>query len=57
MVSNKFLYDDGEGDEVFTDEWAASGGISAEEVVKLERGFLSAIVSFCLEKVVVVVQI
>lgn len=45
MISSKFLFDDGEGDEVFTDEWAASGGISAEEVVKLERDFLTAIVS------------
>lgn len=46
MVSSKFLYDDGEGDEVFTDEWAASGRISVKEVVQLERDFLKAIVSF-----------
>lgn len=45
MVSNKFLYDDGEGDEVFSDEWAASGGMSVGEVVKHEREFLNAIVS------------
>lgn len=49
MISSKFLYDDGEGDEVFTDEWAASAGISVRDVVKLERDFLMAIVSiFCL---------
>ena len=25
MVASKYLYDDGEEDEVFNDEWAASG--------------------------------
>lgn len=45
MVSCKFLFDDGESDEVFIDEWAASGGISAKELVHLEKDFLKAIVS------------
>lgn len=47
MVSCKFLFDDGESDEVFVDEWAASGGITINELVKLERDFLKAIVSLC----------
>lgn len=45
MVSCKFLFDDGESDEVFIDEWAASGGISVKELVHLEKDFLKAIVS------------
>lgn len=45
MISNKFLNDDGEGDEVFMDEWAQSGGVTVEDLVKFERNFLSAIVS------------
>lgn len=47
MVSSKFLYDDGEEDEVFMDEWAMSGSLSNKELVQLERDFLKAIVSFC----------
>lgn len=46
MVSSKFLYDDGEDDEVFMDEWAASGGLSIKELVELEKNFLNAIVSW-----------
>lgn len=45
MVSCKFLFDDGESDDVFIDEWAASGGISVKELVHLEKDFLKAIVS------------
>lgn len=45
MVSSKFLFDDGESDEVFIDEWAASANISVKELVQLERNFLKAIVS------------
>ncbi|KAJ8967526.1 hypothetical protein NQ314_002841 [Rhamnusium bicolor] len=45
MVSCKFLFDDGESDEVFVDEWAASGEISVRELVLLEKDFLKAIVS------------
>ncbi|KAL1512923.1 hypothetical protein ABEB36_002424 [Hypothenemus hampei] len=43
MVSAKFLFDDGQIDEVFMDEWAASSGMSCKELVKLEREFLNAI--------------
>ncbi|KAJ8985003.1 hypothetical protein NQ317_016914 [Molorchus minor] len=32
MVSSKYLFDDGESDEVFADEWAASGGISVRDL-------------------------
>lgn len=44
MVSSKFLYDDGEEDEVFMDEWAKSGNITIPELVKMEKNFLAAIV-------------
>lgn len=49
MVSCKFLYDDGETDEVFLSEWAASGGTTVKELIKLEKDFLKAIVcsNFC----------
>lgn len=43
MVSSKFLHDFGEEDEVFMDEWAASGGVTVMELVDLERQFLNAI--------------
>lgn len=43
MVSNKFLFDNGESDEVFMDEWAYSGGISVKEMISLEKEFLNAI--------------
>lgn len=45
MVSNKFLQDDGEDDEVICSEWAASGGLDLEQLKKLEVEFLNAIVS------------
>lgn len=45
MVSSKFLFDDGEIDEVFMDEWAASSGMTCRELAGLERDFLNAIVS------------
>lgn len=44
MVSSKFLFDDGEIDEVFMDEWAASSGMTCKQLVQLERDFLKAIV-------------
>lgn len=44
MVSNKFLQDDGEEDEVIPDEWAASAGISLVDLNQIERDFLHAIV-------------
>ncbi|XP_056632204.1 protein CNPPD1 [Diorhabda sublineata] len=43
MVSCKFLFDDGEGDEVFLDEWAISGNIPIKDLIKLEKEFLNAI--------------
>jgi len=42
MVASKFLFDDGEDDEVFNDEWAASGNIEVKELNRLEREFLAA---------------
>lgn len=45
MVSCKFLFDDGENDEVFIDEWAKSGETSIKNLIQLERDFLKAIVS------------
>ncbi|XP_071439359.1 protein CNPPD1 isoform X2 [Hetaerina americana] len=43
MVASKFLHDDGEDDEVFNDEWAASSGIDETELNCEEREFLNAI--------------
>ncbi|XP_045785575.1 protein CNPPD1 [Maniola jurtina] len=43
MVSNKFLQDDGEDDEVICSEWAASGGLDLAQLKKLEVEFLNAI--------------
>lgn len=43
MVSSKFIFDDGETDEVFMDEWAASAGMTSRELILLERDFLKAI--------------
>lgn len=42
MIASKFLYDDGEDDEVYNDEWAASGGMDVKELNRLEREFLEA---------------
>lgn len=43
MVASKYLHDDGEEDEVFNEEWAASGGISRKELNRLEIEFLTSI--------------
>ncbi|XP_030749869.1 protein CNPPD1 [Sitophilus oryzae] len=43
MVSSKYLFDDGESDEVFMDEWAASAGMTCKELIRLEKDFLNAI--------------
>lgn len=45
MVASKFLHDDGEVDEVFNDEWAASVGRNVKDINNFERDFLQAIVS------------
>ena len=42
MVASKYLHDDGEEDEVFNEEWAASGGISRKELNRLEIEFLTS---------------
>jgi hypothetical protein len=34
MVASKFLHDDGEDDEVFNDEWAASASMEKKDLVK-----------------------
>lgn len=47
MVSSKYIFDDGEADEVFMDEWAACSEMTYKELGKLERDFLAAIVRFC----------
>lgn len=43
MVASKFLYDDGEEDEVFNDEWAKSGQMDVKDFNRLEVEFLAAI--------------
>uniref|UniRef100_A0A2R5LK23 Protein CNPPD1 n=2 Tax=Ornithodoros turicata TaxID=34597 RepID=A0A2R5LK23_9ACAR len=43
MVASKFLYDDGEEDEVFNDEWAASANMELKDLNQLEREFLAAL--------------
>ncbi|XP_055967684.1 protein CNPPD1 [Sorex fumeus] len=42
MVASKYLYDEGEEEEVFNDEWGAAGGVSVLTLNALERGFLNA---------------
>ncbi|CAG2178034.1 unnamed protein product, partial [Oppiella nova] len=43
MIASKFLFDDGEDDEVFNDEWANSANIDVKQLNRLEREFLKAI--------------
>ncbi|XP_053744209.1 protein CNPPD1 [Synchiropus splendidus] len=43
MVASKYLYDEGEEEEVFNDEWGAAGKLDVQTVNKLEMNFLSAI--------------
>ncbi|KAK8375446.1 hypothetical protein O3P69_008351 [Scylla paramamosain] len=43
MVASKYLYDDGEEDEVFNDEWATSAALSLADLNQAEREFLIAI--------------
>ncbi|XP_078620522.1 protein CNPPD1-like [Branchiostoma floridae x Branchiostoma japonicum] len=42
MVASKYLYDEGEDEEVFNDEWAEAGKRDVEEVNTLEASFLVA---------------
>ncbi|KAK2817780.1 hypothetical protein Q7C36_021713 [Tachysurus vachellii] len=43
MVASKYLYDEGEEEEVFNDEWGAAGKLDVQTVNVLELNFLSAI--------------
>lgn len=43
LVASKFLYDDGEDDEVFNNEWAASGDLELKDLNVMEREFLDAL--------------
>ena len=43
MVASKYLFDDGEDEEVFNDDWAVSGELELQKLNKLELEFLSAI--------------
>lgn len=47
MVASKFLFDDGEDDEVYNDEWAESANIEVKELNRLEREFLTAMEWCC----------
>ncbi|XP_028280534.1 protein CNPPD1 isoform X2 [Parambassis ranga] len=43
MVASKYLYDEGEEEEVFNDEWGAAGKLDVQTVNNLEMKFLNAI--------------
>ncbi|XP_078260490.1 protein CNPPD1 isoform X2 [Rhinoraja longicauda] len=43
MVASKYLYDEGEEEEVFNDEWGAAGKLDVQVVNALEMNFLRAI--------------
>ncbi|XP_035482708.1 protein CNPPD1 [Scophthalmus maximus] len=43
MVASKYLYDEGEDEEVFNDEWGAAGKLDVQTVNNLEMNFLNAI--------------
>eukprot|EP00079_Xenopus_tropicalis_P029974 XP_012825689.1 PREDICTED: protein CNPPD1 isoform X1 [Xenopus tropicalis] len=43
MVASKYLYDEGEEEEVFNDEWGAAGRLDVQFVNSLEMNFLQAI--------------
>lgn len=45
MVASKYLYDEGEDEEVFNDEWGTAGKLDVQTVNALEMNFLNAIVS------------
>lgn len=47
MVASKYLYDEGEEEEVFNDEWGAAGGVAVPTLNALERSFLRAMASSC----------
>lgn len=43
MVASKYLYDEGEEEEVFNDEWGAAGKVDVRTMNTLEMNFLHAI--------------
>ncbi|KAL9957603.1 hypothetical protein ACROYT_G034522 [Oculina patagonica] len=43
MVASKYLYDEGEDEEVFNDDWAKAGSKTVNDVNKLEMEFLASI--------------
>ncbi|XP_032073418.1 protein CNPPD1 [Thamnophis elegans] len=43
MVASKYLYDEGEEEEVFNDEWGAAGKMDVQTMNMLEMNFLRAI--------------
>uniref|UniRef100_UPI0037E90D8D protein CNPPD1 n=1 Tax=Semicossyphus pulcher TaxID=241346 RepID=UPI0037E90D8D len=43
MVASKYLYDEGEEEEVFNDEWGAAGKLDVKTINNLEMNFLNAI--------------
>uniref|UniRef100_A0A3Q2TPT6 Protein CNPPD1 n=1 Tax=Fundulus heteroclitus TaxID=8078 RepID=A0A3Q2TPT6_FUNHE len=43
MVASKYLYDEGEEEEVFNDEWGAAGKLDVQTINNLEMNFLNAI--------------
>ncbi|CAN9498420.1 unnamed protein product [Ophioblennius macclurei] len=43
MVASKYLYDEGEEEEVFNDEWGTAGKLDVHTVNNLEMNFLNAI--------------
>lgn len=43
MVASKYLYDEGEEEEVFNDEWGAAGKMDVQTINGLEMNFLKAI--------------
>jgi len=47
MMASKYLYDEGEDEEVFNDEWGAAGKLDVQTVNTLEMNFLNAMVSVC----------
>ncbi|XP_072306217.1 protein CNPPD1 [Eucyclogobius newberryi] len=43
MVASKYLYDEGEEEEVFNDEWSTAGKMDVQTINNLEINFLNAI--------------
>lgn len=48
------MYDDGEEDEVFNDEWATSAAITLQDLNQAELEFLTAIVSIMTSIILIV---